>query len=109
MYVCLVASKYGNMYHVKTRWVTLVQLGCVSKISQQKKKIEHVHWHDFCPFGSKIMSVHVFYSMSSFAIVFRAFMDRITLYVYNIKNSVQNNLPVMLWLDDDWMKFEHIF
>ena len=36
-------------------------------------------------------------------------MDRITLYVYNIKSSVQNNLPVMLWLDDDWVKFEQIF
>ena len=39
----------------------------------------------------------------------RAFKDRTTLYVYNIKSSVQNNLPVMLLLDDDWMKFEEIF
>ena len=36
-------------------------------------------------------------------------MDRITLYVYNIKSSIQNNLLVMLWLDDDRMKFEQIF
>ena len=28
-YVCLVASKYGKMYPVKTLWVTLVQSGCV--------------------------------------------------------------------------------
>ena len=28
-YMCLVASKYGKMYHVKTLWVTLVHLGCV--------------------------------------------------------------------------------
>ena len=62
-----------------------------------KKKIEHVHWHASWP---KCISI------SSFVIVFRAFMDRITLYVYNNKSSVQNNLPVMLWLDDDWMKFD---
>ena len=36
-------------------------------------------------------------------------MDRIALYVYNIKSLAQNNLPVMLRLDDDWMKFEQIF
>ena len=41
--------------------------------------------------------------------VFRAFMDRIALCVYNIKSVVQYNLPVMLWLDDDWMKLEQIF
>ena len=35
VYVCLVASKYGKMYHVKT----LVQLGCVSKISRRKRKL----------------------------------------------------------------------
>ena len=39
MYVCLVASKYGKMYHVKTLWVTLVQLGCVSKMSRRKRKL----------------------------------------------------------------------
>ena len=26
-------------YHVKTLWVTLVQLGCISKISQRKRKL----------------------------------------------------------------------
>ena len=36
-------------------------------------------------------------------------MDRITLYVYNIKRPVQNNLPVMLRLVDDWLKCEQIF
>ena len=39
MYVCLVASKYGKMYHVKTLWVTLVQLGCISKIYRRKRKL----------------------------------------------------------------------
>ena len=39
MYVCLVAGKYGKMYHVQTLWVTLVQLGSVSKISREKKKL----------------------------------------------------------------------
>ena len=39
MYVSLVASKYGNMYHVKTLWVILVQLGCVSKISRRKRQL----------------------------------------------------------------------
>ena len=38
-YVCLVASKYGKMYHVKTLWVTLVHLGCVSNISRRKGKL----------------------------------------------------------------------
>ena len=99
VYVCLVASKYGKMYHVKTLWVTLVQLGCVSKISRRKRKL-NMHWHASWP---------KCFSISSFAIVFRAFMDRITLYVYNIKSSVQNNIPVMPWLHDDWMKFDQIF
>ena len=36
-------------------------------------------------------------------------MDRIILNLYNIKSSVENNIPVMLWYDDDWMKFEQIF
>ena len=53
-----------------------------------KKKIEHVHWHASC---------QKWFSVSSFATMFRVFMDRITL--YTIKSSVQNNLPVMLWLD----------
>ena len=38
-YVRLVASKYGKMYHVKTLWVTLVHLGCVSNISRRKRKL----------------------------------------------------------------------
>ena len=37
--VYLVASKYGKMYHVKTLWVALVQLGCVSNISRRKRKL----------------------------------------------------------------------
>ena len=38
-FVCLVASKYGKLYHVKTLWVTLVQLGCISNISRRKRKL----------------------------------------------------------------------
>ena len=48
-----------------------------------------MHWHASWPNC---------FSMSSFAIVFRAFMDIITSYVCNIKSSVQNYLPVMPWL-----------
>ena len=36
-YVCLVASKYGKMYHVKTLWVTLVHLGCVQTFLDEKE------------------------------------------------------------------------
>ena len=39
VYVFSVASKYGKLYHVKTLLVTLVQLGCVSKNSRRKRKL----------------------------------------------------------------------
>ena len=76
----------GKMYHVKTLWVTLVQLGCVSKISRRKRKLNT---------STDMLLDQNAFSVSSSAIVFRAFMDRITLYVY-IKSSVQNSLLVML-------------
>ena len=60
-------------------------LGRVSKISRRKTKL------DTCT--DMHLDPNAF---QYFVIVFRAFMDRITLYVYNIKSSVQSNLPFML-------------
>ena len=62
VYVCLVASKYGKMYHVKGNFST-VRVGF--KNFSTNKKFEHVHWHAF---WSKC------FSMSSFAMVFSAFI-----------------------------------
>ena len=36
-HVCLVASKYGKMHHVKTLWVTLIQLGAFQTFLDEKE------------------------------------------------------------------------
>ena len=82
------------IYHVTKLWVSLVQLDWVSKISRPNS--EHVHWHAFRP---------KCFLRSSFATAFRAVMDSATSYVHDIKISVQNNLPVMLWLEKVWAYF----